>query len=113
LVTRRKRAPQQQGTHRDEGILLIHGPDIEPVRGPEKQLFDVTATTLYLLGLGIPMDMDGAVIEEAISRSYLRDVPIQRNDADLVSPLQRSEDEMDQEDLAELASRLRALGYIE
>jgi predicted AlkP superfamily phosphohydrolase/phosphomutase len=121
MVTPRVKSALQQGTHRDKGILYVHGPEIVPARSgrsPARQLCDVTATALYLLGLGIPKEMDGAVIEEAISPALLEALPIRRVDTDLARsgewPQQAGAGEvMDEADQAELASRLRALGYIE
>jgi len=71
---------------------------------------DLAPTVLYLLGLPIPTDMDGRVLEEALTSSYLRLNPI-RYAKDSAHVLQKKRDQV-YEDEEEIKSRLRALGYI-
>jgi predicted AlkP superfamily phosphohydrolase/phosphomutase len=60
-----------KGIHRDEGILVLAGPDV--VHAALDKFFrieDVTATALHLLDTPIPTDMDGQVVVEALTRDY-------------------------------------------
>jgi len=62
-----------------EGILAIHGPgvrwnsDLGTV-----SLLDVAPTLAYLLGLPVPDDLPGRLLEEAFYRARLRYDPVQR-----------------------------------
>lgn len=77
------RVPGLSGSHRNEGVLILHGPAIRP--GPLAEpanLYQIAPTVLYLLGL--PQDSrmlaaapaDGGVIENAIDPSWLQRHPI-------------------------------------
>jgi predicted AlkP superfamily phosphohydrolase/phosphomutase len=62
---------RSEGIHRDEGILLLAGPDVVHA-APDKffRIEDVTATSLHLLDTPIPTDMDGQVVLEALTSDY-------------------------------------------
>jgi predicted AlkP superfamily phosphohydrolase/phosphomutase len=65
------------GAHRREGILFLSGPNVRAgVRLEEAGLADVVPTILYLMGLPVPEDMDGAVLTGAIDDEHLRSHPI-------------------------------------
>jgi len=69
LVT--PKAFRSRGIHRDEGILVVAGPDV--VHAACDKFFrieDATATALYLLDTPIPTDMDGQAIVEALTSGY-------------------------------------------
>jgi predicted AlkP superfamily phosphohydrolase/phosphomutase len=55
IVEHLSRAPALQGAHDGEGLLTLQGPHIRPQNlTGDLSIQDVTATTLYLLGLAIP-----------------------------------------------------------
>jgi predicted AlkP superfamily phosphohydrolase/phosphomutase len=97
-----------EGNHRHNGILLMQGdgvkseiPDFRP------HLVDLAPTILHMLGLAVPADMDGRVLEEAFSDA--RQVHYEDVDNAMV---REAADYTDQE--AELIEqRLKGLGYIE
>lgn len=63
------RAAVEASWHRDHGVLLLHGPGVRPgatLHAPT--LLDITPTALALLGLPRGSDMDGRVLEEALSQ---------------------------------------------
>jgi len=81
----RFRVPGNSGSHRPEGILLLHGPGIRP--GPLERpanLYDIAPTVLYLLGL--PQDgrmvaaapAVGGVLTDAVDPDLLKRRPIRR-----------------------------------
>jgi predicted AlkP superfamily phosphohydrolase/phosphomutase len=60
------------GTHRMNGILILKGEGIRTnykIRGAK--IIDIAPTILYLLGIPIPEDMDGKVIDEIFTKEYL------------------------------------------
>ncbi len=58
------------GMHRDHGLLIIHGPDIQPETQIDGAVIsDVAPTILYAMGLAVPRDMDGQVLK-AVFKNY-------------------------------------------
>jgi predicted AlkP superfamily phosphohydrolase/phosphomutase len=104
------------GTHRLNGILLMRGGGIKKSATlQDASIMDLAPTILYLLGLPIPTDMDGRVLEEALTSSYLRLNPIRYEEEakDSTRFLLKKRDEVyEDEDEEKIKSRLRALGYI-
>src|SRR5205823_6613802 len=55
----------KSGTHRENGIFLAQGPSVRPgAVAQDARLIDVAPTLLYLLGVPLPDDMDGRVLDE-------------------------------------------------
>lgn len=117
MVSPRRGEPHKQGTHRDEGILLICGPSVEAQHAAEHRLIDVTSTILYLLDVPIPPAMDSRPILEAFERQAVAQRPPRYADSTLVSRFssepELGEEGMSEEDAQEVLKRLRGLGYIE
>ncbi|UCE12499.1 MAG: alkaline phosphatase family protein, partial [Candidatus Heimdallarchaeota archaeon] len=59
--------PVWAGTHRLNGILIVNGPGIQPVRRKKEEvrIWDITPTILALLGVPIADYMDGKPIKNA------------------------------------------------
>lgn len=100
------------GSHRMDGLLIIKGKQIKEglkVEGP--QIIDLAPSVLYLLGLPIPKDMDGKVIQDVFSEQSFDEQPIQFiEEASFgFSP----QEVYSQEEEEELKKQLRALGYLE
>ena len=52
------------GDHRPEGILIATGPFIRPGAEPtEASLLDIAPTVLHLLGIHVPDDIDGRILD--------------------------------------------------
>ncbi len=100
------------GRHNSEGILLAAGPGIR--RGAvldDARLLDVAPTVLYALGLPVPEDMDGQVLETVFTLEHLSAHPVRVGPpADVPDPVGQTTAQMP--DVA-VAERLRALGYLE
>ena len=98
----------QRGDHRHNGVLSLHGPGIKRrVANFRPRLIDLAPTILHALGLSVPSDMDGRVLEEI----FLKPSPVRFEDVDN-SRLCEAQDHTRQE--AELIEqRLRGLGYVE
>jgi len=99
------------GTHKLNGIFIMKGGGIKKSTTlQDTSIMDLAPTILYLLGLPIPTDMDGKVLEEALTSSYLRLNPI-KYAKDSTQFFLKKRDKVCEDD-AEIKSRLRALGYI-
>jgi predicted AlkP superfamily phosphohydrolase/phosphomutase len=105
-----------EGGHTLEGILMAHGPDIQPREVSGASLIDLAPTVLYLLDRPIPADMDGRVLTEIVSASCLAEKPVRHTEeparwdtqlSQLSSPAYTAAEE------AEIEDQLRQLGYIE
>lgn len=115
----------KSGTHRDDGIFLAHGPAIQcgkTVAGA--RIIDLAPTLLHLLGVPVPEDMDGNVLEGIFTGMLDGRLPV-RTEA-VPSPANgRPAEEVcvvagvpangcySAEDEAKITDRLKALGYVE
>lgn len=100
------------GTHRMNGILVISGPFIKKgleIKGAE--IIDIAPTILYLMGLPIPNDFDGRVLEDAIQRTHLDSEPIVFTEAEEFDR-EQSKYLYDEKERKQIEDKLRALGYI-
>jgi len=109
---------EPSGTHRPEGIFMAVGPGInQGISLPQLSILDVAPTVLYSLGLAIPEDMEGRVPAGAFKPSWLQARPVRvtasARPSMPASPQATVEIMYTEEEEAELAARLRALGYIE
>lgn len=104
----------QSGTHRMEGVFLLHGPPFEP--GPladGARIVDLAPTLLYLMGCPIPEDMDGRVIQAAFRKEYLSQHPIRYAPPAGTVGSARVDPTYSKEEAETVRQRLRALGYLE
>jgi predicted AlkP superfamily phosphohydrolase/phosphomutase len=103
------------GSHRREGVFIICGPGVKKGQeAPTAEIVDVAPTTLHLLGLPVPSDMDGRVIEAVFTQERARRNPVTYQDVATEDghPTERGDDYTDDE-REELVDHLRGLGYIE
>lgn len=113
-----KARERPSGTHRPVGVFMARGPGIRGgVRAEELSILDVAPTLLYTLGLEIPEDLEGRVAEEVFEPSFLQRQPVRFGGASAGAASAGKEPGdnilFDAEAEAEMARRLRALGYIE
>lgn len=107
------RAPEERtGNHARDGILVAWGPDVR--RGETlavRAIEDVTPTVLYLLGLPVDAEMDGAVLVDALRPERLAAQPIAVNPEPYALPegdgFRYSED-----DEQRIQDMLEGLGYV-
>jgi arylsulfatase A-like enzyme len=102
--------------HAQTGILIAKGPDINRDQQiPPARIVDLTPTILHLMGLPVPVDMDGRVLNEIFTKNS---DPETREVDYTVSPSETSQEDLPSEETrspqeeAELESRLRDLGYL-
>lgn len=100
--------PKRSGTHRINGVFLVSGPNIlKGVRMERGGLMDVAPTILHLMGLPIPEEMDGRIIEGIWEKVY----PVCYVPAS-PAPSRRKGTDYSPEEQKEVEERLRGLGYI-
>lgn len=103
------------GNHRMEGIFHMNGSAAKAgEKVQEARLIDIAPTTLYLMGLPVPEDMDGRVLEEGFSPEYLQEHPVQyAGPAKTEEKIDSDFEGYDDADADKIAERLRNLGYID
>lgn len=104
------------GSHRPEGIFVIRGNNIKADVGlPASNIADVFPTVAYLMGVPIPSDIDGKVVESAFCDEFLKSHPIRyaQISEDARTDGGDSGDQYDDKEKDVLVDHLRALGYIE
>lgn len=101
------------GGHRMEGILISAGRGFKQnQRVDQSDLSDMAPTILYSLGIPIPSDMDGRVLDKLFSQDFLDAVEKKETEK---GPSSRDEDKnssFSSEEEKEIMERLKDLGYI-
>lgn len=98
------------GDHRPNGLLIVAGPPIKAGQTlASARLIDLAPTLLYLLGVPVPDDMDGQVLETAVTAAYRTAHPVERQTA-----VPSTEAAVHLSELEEqiVAQQLRDLGYM-
>jgi hypothetical protein len=97
------------GNHRSQGIFIAAGGAFGRGALTNAHLADLAPTILHLLGVAVTDDMDGRVLTEAFN-DQLAQSPVSYQPAQVGAgkraPLSATEQ-------ADVAARLRALGYLE
>ncbi len=98
------------GTHRVQGIFVARGPGMRCGEAiPPIRIYDLAPTILHRLGLPVPDDMDGRVIEAALAPGELAAHPVRFGPA---GNRRRAGNGATSEDDATVIERLRDLGYL-
>jgi predicted AlkP superfamily phosphohydrolase/phosphomutase len=99
------------GDHRLDGIFLALGPGFRrATRMGRLSIIDVAPTLAYLLGLEVPRQMDGKVMEGALAEERLIEYPVEYADVELLGrAVGRGLEDEDSEDIKR---RLEGIGYI-
>jgi predicted AlkP superfamily phosphohydrolase/phosphomutase len=92
------------GSHRDHGLYVAAGPQVQPVGAIDARMADATATLLARLGVAVPPDLAGRVLWEALDPGTSTGAALPPG------PAPRRPHGADE---AQVEARLRALGYIE
>jgi predicted AlkP superfamily phosphohydrolase/phosphomutase len=109
VVTRQIRG--DSGCHRANGVFIGRGSGFRQGAQVEgSRIIDLAPTILHLMGLPVPDNMDGTVLEQALTTAYMdahpvRFVQVGGDHGDGEQPLSV-------EQAAEIEERLRALGYL-
>jgi predicted AlkP superfamily phosphohydrolase/phosphomutase len=104
------------GTHRPEGILIAAGAGIRPAPAllSPMSIVDVTPTLLYSLGLPVPADLEGRVLEDIFEPEVLRAAPVRSGPPTTGSAGadEAAIGDMTAGEEAQVLERLKALGYV-
>jgi hypothetical protein len=96
------------------GIFVASGSAIaQGVTLQGARLVNVTPTALHLLGLGVPDEMDGRVLVEALRSDWSASHPIQTTVEGPRTQLPELAEVYSQEEAAKVEDALRALGYLD
>jgi predicted AlkP superfamily phosphohydrolase/phosphomutase len=102
------------GWHALDGIIVMAGgPFKQGVRIEDASVLDVTPTILTALGLPFARDMDGTVIVDALTDSFLAAHPVTTVGTYESQGVRSRDSSPDGELPAEVRERLRALGYVD
>ncbi len=97
-----------EGTHRVEGILALRGPNVRTGVRVDANIVDITPTALAVLGLRVPVDMEGRVVREAFAVE-----PVVEQEPPVEKVRRAEEEAYTEEDRRTLERRLSDLGYLE
>jgi predicted AlkP superfamily phosphohydrolase/phosphomutase len=100
------------GFHRMNGVFLAYGPHVR--RGGQvagARMVDVAPTLLHDLGLPVPTNMDGRVLVDALDPGYVAGHPVRSSEP--LAESERRRQAYSEDEQAEIAGRLAALGYME
>jgi predicted AlkP superfamily phosphohydrolase/phosphomutase len=101
------------GFHRANGIFIARGSMIQGGKQiADANIADIAPTVMYALGLPVPDDMDGKVLEGALREEILRNRPVEYAKAELKQE-ETGEEIYSAEESEKIKERLRSLGYIE
>jgi predicted AlkP superfamily phosphohydrolase/phosphomutase len=99
------------GMHRDYGMLIMRGPEIRrgsSIEGAAIQ--DLAPTILHTMGLPVPSDMDGRVLQEVFTAEYVKAFPVEV--AEPKSAKTAAHAGYTEEGEKEIMERLQGLGYL-
>jgi arylsulfatase A-like enzyme len=91
-------------------LLVLAGPALSPGDLGEVSERDVAPTVLHLLGLPRSRELEGQVLEAALSESFRREHPVRSVDSYGRRPPARAADSAFDRDVLE---ELKSLGYIQ
>jgi predicted AlkP superfamily phosphohydrolase/phosphomutase len=99
------------GMHRDYGMLIMNGPGVRQGSAVEGAVIqDIAPTVLHTMGLPVPADMDGRVLDDAFAEEYMESFPV-----DIGAPAAGDDSAWtgySEEGEKEIMDRLEGLGYL-
>lgn len=103
---------EQSGTHKEDGIIMVSGKNINNISIENAHIMDIAPTLLAGLGLPIPEDMDGKVLDGLFHESFLKENPIGYSSES--TSVEKADSEVySKEDEEAIKERLKQLGYLD
>jgi predicted AlkP superfamily phosphohydrolase/phosphomutase len=101
------------GNHRMEGVLALRGRGVvrEGATIEGASIEDLAPTILHLSGVPLPVEMDGRVLEDALTADYRESHPVRFDEKEEALP-PSGERGYSPDEEEELSRRLRGLGYV-
>jgi predicted AlkP superfamily phosphohydrolase/phosphomutase len=101
------------GQHTEEGLFVLYGEDFDKGSAIDRlKLIDIPALVLYLNGVGIPKDFDGRVELGVMDKEYASRYAVRYQEVEKKSWSERDGRGVKEEDVKEVESRLKDLGYM-
>lgn len=106
---------EMNGFHRMNGVFIAQGKGIkEDAQITDASIMDLAPTILHILGLPIPEDMDGTILNQIFTDDSSHLSTSEKKSSESTAAAAGDEEEIYSEDEAELVKeRLRSLGYLE
>ncbi len=105
-------SPDRTGTHRMDGVFFLRGPGVpggQRIEGASLQ--DIAPTILSLMDTPIPKDVDGHVLQSALSRELSTELRITYEESNGDGDRQDAMPVMTSDEEQVIKERLEALGY--
>lgn len=104
--------PQPIGTHHPDGILIANGPGIRQGATIEAtSLVDIAPTALFAMGLPVPVDLQGRIIDEMFTTAHLATHRKAQGGKTKAQAAAADVAVVDEDE--EILEKMKALGYIE
>jgi predicted AlkP superfamily phosphohydrolase/phosphomutase len=97
----------RSGQHRRNGIWMLTGPGIKRGQRLDADIYDMAPTALHILGVPVPDDVDGKVVEGA----FLEKQAVSFEKSRTVLPAIVAE--LSEKEDREIRERLKSLGYLD
>jgi predicted AlkP superfamily phosphohydrolase/phosphomutase len=105
----RRHGYREFGYHTPEGVLIAAGPGMRSTsKIASASIYDIAPTVLHLMGLPVPSDMDGRVLDELFERPPLVQPGPSWDEGETAASSGYAAAEQ-----ADVEERLRALGYLD
>lgn len=99
------------GHHRPDGVLILSGEGVKPGTHVEgAHILDLAPTILHAMGIDVPQDLDGRVLDEAFEPSSPVSQPVSYSQANVYKD-GASEPDLSDEEMEEVQEKLRGWGY--
>ncbi|MGQ9569928.1 MAG: alkaline phosphatase family protein [Thermodesulfovibrionales bacterium] len=100
------------GSHRQYGIFIIKGPDCNSgIELGSAEIIDIFPTVFYQMGLPIPNDIDGKVIQGAFRKEFIESNPLRFEKVEGYGE-DKGGDIYSEDEKSKLLDSLKGLGYI-
>jgi predicted AlkP superfamily phosphohydrolase/phosphomutase len=100
---------RMEGTHRVEGVIIGHGPHVRKGAKITANIVDITPTLLSMLGLRVPIDMEGQVMVDMFDKRPV----IEHEPPQVKVAAEMAEEVYTEAEKDALTKRLSDLGYLE